>query len=97
MKARDVFGVIVRTAGLSLTIYALWYLAYGIAMMAGLPEEEQGNRPGYFLTGFLFLVMGLYFLRGAPGIMGFAYPAAGTRAEAKSESPADPSAGKPHT
>ena len=97
MKPRDVFGIIVRTAGLSLTIYALWYLAYGIAMMAGLPEEDQGNRPGYFVTGFLFLLMGLYFLRGAPGIFGFAYPAEGKRDEVNAGNPVDPGVDQPRT
>ena len=74
MTASDIFGIVVRTFGLSLLIYAIWYLVYGIATIAGLPEGAPGYLVGYFLTGSVYLIIGLYLLRGAPLLMKFAYP-----------------------
>lgn len=74
MTPCDIFGIIVRTFGLSLVIYAIWYLVYGIATMAGLPEEAPGYGVAFFISGGTYLTMGSYLLRGAPGVIRFAYP-----------------------
>ena len=74
MTPSKIFGIIVRTFGLSLLIYAIWYLVYGIATIAGLPEDQPGYMIGYFLTGGVYLIIGLYLLRGAPFLIKFAYP-----------------------
>ncbi len=73
MKARDIFGIIVRTFGLSMTLYAAWYLIYGLATIAGLPEDAEGEMAAYFISGFFCLIVGLYLLKGAPLIMRFCY------------------------
>ncbi len=74
MKPHDVFGIIVRMFGLSLTVYAIWYLLYGFATMAGLPQNQAGIGVSFFISGGMFLVVGLYLLRGAPALMRYAYP-----------------------
>ena len=74
MNPRDIFGIIIRTFGLSLFVYAIWFLAYGIATVAGLPEDVPGYKVGYFITGGVHFAIGLYLLRGAPGIIRFSYP-----------------------
>ncbi len=74
MNPKDIFGVVIRSFGLSLLVYSLWYLAYGVAITVGLPERMPGYRTGYFISGFLFLVVSLYFLRGAPLLLRFSYP-----------------------
>ena len=72
MKAKEIFGIIVRTFGLSLLIYAIWYLSYGIASLIGFQNDSSELR-AYFLTGGLQLLMGLYLLRGASSLVSFAY------------------------
>lgn len=74
MSARDVFGIVVRFVGLSLLIFALWYLIYGIATVAGFPEQAKGYKYAYFITGAFFLLASLYLLRGAPLLMRYSYP-----------------------
>jgi hypothetical protein len=74
MRPVDVFGIVVRVFGLSLFIYALWYLVYGISILLGLAEPTGGYRISYFISGITFLALSLYFLRGAPHIVRFSYP-----------------------
>jgi hypothetical protein len=74
MRPVDVFGIVVRVFGMSLFIYAFWYLIYGVSVVLGLSEEAGGYRISYFISGITFLVMALYLLRGAPHIVRFSYP-----------------------
>ena len=73
MNAKDVFGVVVRTAGLFLLVYGLWYLLYGVAQATGISPITHST-VNYFLSGWGSLLVGLYFLRGAPGLLRFCYP-----------------------
>ncbi len=79
MQAVHIFGIIVRAAGLAMLVYAIWNLAYGVTSMLGWPPRRTGYEFGYFLTGGIFLVLGLYFLRGAPWLLRFCYPAPSDR------------------
>ena len=90
MKPRDVFGIIVRTAGLSTLICGMWELVFGIATLAGMPGDQPGDCGGYFMTSVLFLSIGLYLLRGAPGLLRFAYPTIGNPDEINSGEPESP-------
>ena len=74
MTPKDIFGIVVRSLGLPLLVYAFWYLAYGFAILAGMQEHGPGYRTGYFISGFLCLAISLYFLRGAPLLLRFSYP-----------------------
>jgi len=73
MKPRKLFGVVLRTAGVMLLAYALWFLSYGVAQFLGLPEEAPMERVHYLISGLLSLAIGWYFLRGAPLIVRLAY------------------------
>ena len=74
MKPNDVFGIIVRVLGLSILVYGIWNLAFGVATAMGVQEHEAGYDIAYLVSGFLFLILGLYLLRGAPHLLHYAYP-----------------------
>lgn len=74
MSPVEIFGIVVRTYGLSMSIYAIWYLVYGVATSMGLPEDAPGYGTSYYISGSLFLAVGLYFLRGAPAVIRLSYP-----------------------
>jgi hypothetical protein len=73
MKPVEVFGIVIRVFGLSLFIYALWYLVYGVSTVLGLGEQAGGYRVSYFISGITFLLLSLYLLRGAPHLVRFSY------------------------
>jgi len=74
MKPRDWFGVLVRTTGLVLAVYALWCLAYAAALWLGLPEETPHEHLDNLISAALAMVVALYFIRGAAHLVRFAYP-----------------------
>jgi len=79
MKPRDVFGIVVRTAGIVLIIYGLWYLLFGLLQLIGCEQEQKpGEMLGNFLFGGILFLVAAYFLRGAPLLLCFSYPKAET-------------------
>jgi hypothetical protein len=74
MKPSDMFGIVIRSFGLCLVLYAVWYLVYGVATSCGLPEDAPGYGISYYISGIVSLVLGLYLLRGATLLIKFAYP-----------------------
>ena len=74
MSPSEVFGIVVRVFGLGLLVSALWYLADGIAIGSGFVNEHRFDVRAFFVTGGLFLLLSLYFLRGAPYLVRFCYP-----------------------
>ena len=73
MKARDLFGVFVRTIGLIISIYSLWYLVFGIAELFGLYGANA--RPvANLITGVLGLILGIVLVRDGREIVSFGYP-----------------------
>ncbi len=73
MKPRDCFGVVIRSIGvLVLLVSGLYLYSTFVALIA--PETPRAPPPPrYFFVFALTLVTGLYFLRGAPHLMRFAY------------------------
>jgi hypothetical protein len=73
MKPRDSFGVVLRTVGIiTLFVSGLYLYSAGVALLA--PDTPHASTPPrYFLVFAITLVIGLYFLRGAPHLMRFAY------------------------
>ncbi len=76
MSARDIFGLIIRVAG-------LWGLSYGlhhlVSWLYSLRHRkwtgtDRWTSGDYFLACALYLGVGLYLLRGAPLVVSFAYP-----------------------
>ena len=76
MKARDIFGIIVRSIGICAMLYSLWYLAFGIAVLLGvLADQRHTTEEGaYFISGILGFVIGIVFLRFGREIVRFSYP-----------------------
>jgi hypothetical protein len=71
MRPPEVFGVVIRAFGLAISLYSLWLLVSTIALaLEGLGEGTLW----FALTQVAALVLGIYFLRGAPAVVRFSYP-----------------------
>lgn len=73
MKPRDWFALVIRIFGFLLFVTALAYLL-SVVWMIITPSEDDAGVVAYVVTGVVFGLMSLYFLRGAPQIVNFAYP-----------------------
>lgn len=83
MSAQDIFGVIVRFSGLGCVGYGLCYV---MSWLYGLVRHNGGqslSNSDYFISAVLFVGVGLFLLRKADSVVGFAYPK--TNAENKGE------------
>jgi hypothetical protein len=76
MKARDLFGVVIRSVGLCILIISLWYLVYGLAYLLNALQEtgQQSEMGAYFLAGSPGVLAGFFLLRFARPIVRFCYP-----------------------
>ena len=75
MKPQDVFGVVIRTAGLLLFLFAGWYLVYALSVLIGVEKaSDTDEMRAYFFDGVIYVLVSLYFLRGAPPLLRFCYP-----------------------
>ena len=73
MKAKDVFGLILRVVGLVCVSWGGFYLLSCFYILTGFPVQEGLGIKQYLLVGVPYLLVGLYFLRGAPHVLHFAY------------------------
>ncbi len=73
MKPSDVFGIVVRVLGLTLTVYSLWSLVTNIAISLSVPGVD-GITVWFVVTAIVGVAVGIYFLRGAPRLLRFSYP-----------------------
>ena len=79
MKARDIFGISLRTAALYLCFYGAWYTLAGIKQIPATIFNEltgandQHTSWGWFTYGIPALIVGLCILRFAEGLMRFTY------------------------
>lgn len=74
MSGKECFGVIVRTAGLSLILMG-GYNIISSGYVAMTPERaHQVTAAWGSVFGLLFVLVGLLLLRGAPALLNFAYP-----------------------
>jgi hypothetical protein len=76
MKAKEVFGIIVRVAGLFFAYEAILYLCGFIDVLL---SSSQIPRPPYGAGGYIVdvLILGAaaaWLLRGAPGLMWWCFP-----------------------
>ena len=75
MKPSDVFGICVRVIGLLGLLTGSGYVIGGICFALWGKVEYEGFRTGqYLFYGVVFCAIGLYFMRGAPHFIRFAYP-----------------------
>jgi len=63
MKARDIFGIIVRTTGLFAFLYTIWNLGFGVVSIFGfLGVSHPGVTTAYFTFGAPAFVVGILLL-----------------------------------
>ena len=75
MAPQQCFGVVIRTFGLFLLLSSLYFLFTGIYLVF-TPLARLHSLPStYVVYGIVSGIVCLYFLRGAPGLIGFCYPA----------------------
>jgi hypothetical protein len=76
MKARDIFGIIVRTVGLCAVLYSIWNLAFGVIMVFGLFDggSQTGSVVAYFTFGVPALIVGILLMLLARPIVRVCYP-----------------------
>lgn len=74
MRPRDWFGVVVRTIGLLTLIAGLMYIGTAIFTITNPVMPRDTSPLGYVVCGISVSLVGLYFLRGIPGLMGWCYP-----------------------
>jgi len=76
MTPRECFGIAIRTIGILLLFASVMYLYSALALLlfSGMPR----NYPlvSYLGASAVVFIVGLYFLRGAPRLVRFAYPSA---------------------
>ena len=70
MKARDLFGVIVRTIGLCAFLYAVWNLVFGVirALFGG------GRADSFLIFGVPASIVGILLMFFARPIVRLCYP-----------------------
>jgi len=73
MKPREYFETASRIIGLVLTLYGTGYLADFVAVQIGYYTLQHTDVAFYLLMGIGYVVVGLYFLRGASHFVRFAY------------------------
>jgi len=73
MKPKHAFGVAVRIIGLITIMVGIYYLIDDciLALAVGLGGSYMSWR--FFVVAAVLILVGLYFLRGAPHIIRFAY------------------------
>ena len=74
MKARDLFGVLIRVLGMILVLYAIWNLAFAVAFNITLLTSHDSDMSAYYTFGIPALVMGFGLLRFGRQIVRFSYP-----------------------
>ena len=80
MTPKECFGIAVRTIGVLVLFGSVMYLysAVAILVLNGMPHTYP--LVSYLGASVVAFAVGLYCLRGAPGIIGFAYPSSPTSA-----------------
>jgi len=74
MKPSDILGICVRVLGLFGFLGGVGYALGAVCMALWGQSQHQGFYSGqYLLCGIVFGAVGLYFLRGAPHLVRFAY------------------------
>ena len=71
MNTSEIFGLIIRCAGLALTLLGIHEVYRALIMVV---QEFSGISFTPLLFGIPNLLLGIWFLRGAPWLMSFSYP-----------------------
>ena len=81
MKPRDFFGVALRTLGTLFFIVGLIYIASAIFATIWRDIPGRATPSQYLVMGLTITAVSIYFLRGAPHLMRFAYPKDGNETQ----------------
>ena len=73
MNAKQAFGFVVRVLGLFGVLWGCSYLVSVVYFLMG-SHPEGYTLYHYVVASVVTLALGIYFLRGAPHIVRFAYP-----------------------
>jgi hypothetical protein len=73
MQPREAFGVVVRSLGLLAIAYALWNLGFAFSGAIGYAVLVEAAVEDYVTNVVTFTAIALWLLRGADGIVNFAY------------------------
>src|SRR5262245_14186966 len=74
------FGVSVRTIGLLLIIYGLYWVFYGFLLAAGIGQVNAAPIE-YAIAAALYFAIGVGLLRGASVVVSIAYPDGARKAD----------------
>ena len=73
MTVGDVFGLIVRLAGLLMGVFGVFDFFHAVLAWAGFPAMSRYPAPVDAAAAVVWLVLGIGFVLGAPAITRFAY------------------------
>ena len=82
MTAKEWFELALRVVGVVVLLYGVGYLVDSSLFRLGYFSYPDTTAGYYFINGIAYTVVGLFLLRGAPYLVGFAYP---PEADEKSE------------
>ena len=75
MKPSEVFGICIRVLGLCGIIAGILYIYSGIHLLFHGQDQYTGFYvKEYIILGIIVTIIAIYFIRGAPHIVRFAYP-----------------------
>lgn len=75
MKAVDYFALALRIVGVLMLAYGIRDVVDSLLFKLGYFNYLDSTPSYYVITGLASTIAGLYLLRGAPGLVRFAYPA----------------------
>lgn len=74
MKPVECFGLIIRTLGLIFFMGGLYFFASSLVVVITPNLPHRSTPASYAIYGCVLVALSLYFLRGAPVLVRFAYP-----------------------
>jgi len=76
MKAKDIFGILVRAGGILVFLDGLWNLAFAVCFTFGLlgGTSHDNDFLGYYTFGIPAIIIGTLLVRYARQIVRFGYP-----------------------
>jgi len=73
VKARDIFGLIVRLCGFALIAYGVVFIVFTLAKLVGLPSRTLYSTSEETVAAVIYIVTGIAFLLGAELLTRLAY------------------------
>jgi len=74
MTPQQCFGIIIRTFGLILSLLSFYYFFTAAYLRMSSYQRPHAPPSTYAVYGVMSLLVSLYFLKGASGLIRFCYP-----------------------